>query len=168
MKTLAAIAPILATVGALAAPASAQKSRAPHAAATDKKPEGFSIPVRAGGLGDAFDIGPRRVALPVGDEPAFARRAHGLSDGQVETVLKAHLADVEHCWNKQPASQRKTDTTAVLRLSVDAAGKVSSVEVAGELPAGAPRCISAAVTRWTFPAMEIASQVETAVALRAL
>ena len=147
----------LATISLLSAPALAEKRTSP----SDKK-------VHRDRFGEGFDIGPRHTALPGGEEPALAQRPHGLSDGQVAVVLKAHLAEVEYCWNKQPPARRRADTTAVLRLTVEATGKVSAVEVDGELPAGAPKCIATAANRWTFPAAEIQSQVETAVALRAL
>ena len=147
----------LATLGLLSAPALAEKRTSP----SDKK-------VHKDRFGEAFDIGPRHTALPAGEEPARALRAHGLSDGPVSVVLKAHLAEVEYCWNKLPFAARRADTMAVLRLTVEASGKVSAVEVAGELPAGTPKCIATAANRWTFPTAEIQSQVETAVALRAL
>jgi hypothetical protein len=56
----------------------------------------------------------------------------------------------------------------MLKLDVEPSGKVSGLELSGDVPAGAHKCISEAVLRWQFPVVEEGSEVETGVSLRGL
>src|SRR4051812_4393026 len=62
--------------------------------------------------GEAFDLAPRHAATPVETEQVAKKKV--LSQLQVNQVVKARLADVQYCWNRLPATQRKLDATAVL------------------------------------------------------
>jgi hypothetical protein len=150
MKTSTAI--VVGAVALLVAPAFADKSPASIA----KKPN----------CGESFDLAPRRAVTPIGDETAPAK-PKTLTDNQVAQVVKGKLADIQYCWSRLPAAQRIADTTAILRMEVEA-GAVADVEVTGKLPADAASCIAAAAERWVFPVVEVGSVVEYPVALRAL
>lgn len=152
---------VIGAVSLLAAPALAGKPRV----APEKKAS-ISDTLKKLDLGGSFDLGKRAKATPVGEEPDYVPRLKPLSDGQVAQVVKAKLPDVQYCWNRLPAAARQADTTAVIKLSVEASGKVTAVNVEG--PKEAQKCISAAAARWTFPTAEIESEIETAVALRAM
>ena len=117
-------------------------------------------------LGDAYDLAPRHAAMPRDVEAAAKPRTR--SDGQVAVVVKSKLPDIQYCWNRLPALKRSADVTAVLRLSVEAKGNVTGAEIGGDVPADAQSCINDAVRRWTFPAADALSQIEYAVALRAM
>ena len=119
-------------------------------------------------MGDLFELAPRHKDIPVGEEPVYVARPKPLSDGQINKVVKTKLAEVQNCWNRLPSDARKTDTTALIRLAVEADGSVTDVDIGGPIPAYAQKCIAAAAAKWTFPVAEISSDVETAVALRAL
>jgi hypothetical protein len=169
MKTslAARIFAALATVGLLGAPVLADT----HHATSEKKliPDvGRPKAKKAFNLGESYDLAPRRAALPEGDVPLLNARPRALTDAQIGRVMKKQLADVEYCWNRLPAPARQTDTTAVLKLSVEINGIVSDVEVESSVPASAQKCIAAAAGRWTFPVAETNSQVEYAVGLRAM
>ena len=151
-------------VGLVGAPVLADTHRAPP----DKKLDAGRTKTKKPLLGESFDLAPRRSALPEGDEPLPVARPKSLTDAQIARVMKKQLGDVEYCWNRLPAPARKTDTTAVITLSVEMTGVVSGVEVDSDVPASAQKCISACAARWVFPIAEASSQVEYAVALRAM
>jgi hypothetical protein len=73
-----------------------------------------------------------------------------LTQAQVEEVMKTKLADVDACWRRVPADQRKKDASAVLKIEIDDGGEVQTVDVAG-VPGDAARCIAKAAVAWTFP-----------------
>ena len=117
--------------------------------------------------GETFDLAPRHAATPAGDETARPAKPHALTDAQVAQVVKARLAEVQYCWSRLPAPQRTVDTTAILRMEIEA-GVVTDVEVTGKVPAAATACIADVAERWVFPVAELGSVVEYPVALRAL
>lgn len=84
----------------------------------------------------------------------------GLSQVQIVDFMNAHSADIQLCWAKVPAAQRADAATALLRLAVSDQGKVTDIEVDGDVPAGAHKCITSAVARWQFPVAETSSDVE--------
>jgi hypothetical protein len=84
----------------------------------------------------------------------------GLSQIQIVDFMNAHAGDIQLCWAKVPPAQRADAATALLRLSVSDAGQVTDIEVAGDVPAGAHKCITSAVARWQFPVAETSSDVE--------
>jgi hypothetical protein len=152
----------LATVGLLSAPALADARRPSETKPAQKK-------AKAPNMGASFELGPRHAALPSeDDEPVIKARPRPLSEGQVTQVVMKKLGDVQYCWNRLPAAARRVDTTAVLRFSVQITGVVGTVDVAGEVPPSAQKCIAAAAGRWTFPVAETQSDIEYAVALRAM
>lgn len=169
MQTIQRIFLAIATVGLLGAPVLADTHQ-PSSPSSSKKP--VAEPARPKAkkldLGESFDLAPRHNAVPEGDVPLPNVRPRALSDAQIGRVMKKQLGDVEYCWNRLPAPSRRTDTTAVLKLSVETTGVVSAVEVASDVPASAQKCIATAAARWTFPVAETLSQVEYAVALRAM
>jgi hypothetical protein len=116
--------------------------------------------------GESFDLAPRHASTPAGDTEQVAKKV--LSQLQVNTVIKAKLADVQYCWNRLPAAQRKLDATALLELEIDATGEVETVDVGGQLSQEASRCIAVAAAKWQFPVADQAGEFEYAVALRAM
>jgi hypothetical protein len=122
-------------------------------------------PLKKPNCGESFDLAPRHAALPAEAEHVAKKL---LTDGQVATVVKAKLADVQYCWNRLPAGQRKTDATAVLRLAIDATGEVETVDVGGLVSQEAQRCIAVAAAKWQFPVADELGEFEYAVALRAM
>jgi hypothetical protein len=116
--------------------------------------------------GEHYDLAPRHVTTPSGDAALVAKKV--LTQGQVATVVKAKLADVQFCWNRLPAVQRKADTTAILKLAIDATGEVETVDVGGPVPQDASRCIQLVAAKWQFPVADQSGDFEYAVALRAM
>lgn len=84
----------------------------------------------------------------------------GLSQVQIVDFMNAHASDIQLCWATLPAAQRADAATALLRLSVSDAGKVTDIEVDGDVPAGAHKCITQSVSRWQFPVAETSSDIE--------
>jgi hypothetical protein len=144
-------------------PASDTRTLAPPRPA-DKAPK------RGLGMGESFDLVPRRSAQPKQDLSAVeaVAKPKTLTDVQVSTVVSKHSREIQHCWNKLPQAQRVDACSVMLKLSIEAAGKVSAIELSGDVPAGAHKCITAAAMRWQFPAVEEASEIETGVSLRSL
>jgi hypothetical protein len=77
-----------------------------------------------------------------------------LSQTQVEDVLKTKVGEVEACWTKLPADQRKKDVAAVLTVEIDDTGEVQTVEVAG-VPEETQRCVAIAAVAWEFPRTDV-------------
>jgi hypothetical protein len=84
----------------------------------------------------------------------------GLSQVQIVDFMNAHAGDIQLCWAKVPAALRADAATALLRLAISDAGKVTDIEVDGDVPAGAHKCITTAVARWQFPVAETSSDIE--------
>jgi hypothetical protein len=91
-----------------------------------------------------------------------------LSQAQVASVVQSHMDEIQVCWNMLPKSQRADACTADLRLSISETGAVTDIEIVGPVPATAHKCITSAVSRWSFPAAEIASDVEYGISMRSL
>lgn len=120
-------------------------------------------------FGESFDLAPRHAALPRETETVEApRQPKTLGDAQLAAVIDKRLPDIEHCWNKLPQRQRLEACTALLDLTVEPSGSVSAIEIGGDVPAGAHRCITRAVARWRFPTADEPSKVEYGIALRSL
>lgn len=122
-------------------------------------------PLKKPNCGESFDLAPRHAALPTEAEHVVKKT---LTDGQVAIVVKAKLADVQYCWNRLPPAQRKVDTTAILKLAIDATGEVETVDVGGLVSLDAQRCIAVAASKWQFPVADEVGEFEYAVALRAM
>src|SRR5260221_5027355 len=124
-----------------------------------------TAPLKKPNCGEAFDLAPRHAALPTEAEHVVKKT---LTERQVATVVKGKLADVQYCWNRLPAVQRKADATVILKLAIDATGEVETVDVGGLVSQDAQRCISVAAAKWQFPIADELGEFEYAVALRAM
>jgi hypothetical protein len=88
-----------------------------------------------------------------------------LSRAQVASVVEAHKGDIQLCVSMAPASLRVNEVA--LSLSISETGSVSDLAVPAGLAAVTHNCISAAVSKWSFPVAETASELDYAIALRA-
>lgn len=84
----------------------------------------------------------------------------GLSQSQVEDVLKTKVGEVETCWMKLPADQRKKDVGAVLSIEIDDDGEVQTASLAN-VPDDASRCVALAAVAWEFPRSDVKADAET-------
>lgn len=105
--------------------------------------------------------------LPPAEKEAVAK-PKSLSEAQIAEVMKAHLDEVQYCWNRLPAKLRGSDASLTVSLSVAPKGDVIDKTLVGDAPQEAKACIAGLVDRWQFPAAELASDVEYPVALRAI
>jgi hypothetical protein len=117
-------------------------------------------------LGASYVLGGRRAAKPEREVEQIIPKS--LSQAQVATVVQAHMSDIQNCWELLPKVQRTEAATAMLRLSIADDGRVTDIELGGDVPAGAHKCMTSAVGRWTFPVAETRSDVEYGIALRSL
>lgn len=164
MKTT--IATVVAVLGSLAAPALAGRARvpakpAPAPAAAPAEEDLFKkLP-----MGDGFDLTRRERAANLPGEAVKEVKLRSLTDAQVAQTFKVRGEEINFCWDRLPSSQRIAGT-AVLRLQVEAEGKVTSAEISGDAPSEAASCIREAAEHWVFPRADVPSQVEHAVRLR--
>lgn len=128
------------------------------------KPAKAKAPVA--NLGASYVLGGRHAAKPEREVEQIIPKS--LSQAQVATVVQHHMGDIHNCWELVPRAQRADVCTAMLRLSISDAGNVTDIEIGGDVPAGAHKCIASAIARWTFPAAETTSDVEYGIALRSL
>jgi hypothetical protein len=91
-----------------------------------------------------------------------------LSQAQIATVVQSHMADIQNCWDLLPKAQRTDACTAQLRLTISDAGQVTDIELGGDVPAGAHKCMTSAIAHWTFPVAETKSEIEYGISLRSL
>ncbi|NVB77886.1 MAG: hypothetical protein HOV81_05775 [Kofleriaceae bacterium] len=119
-------------------------------------------------LGDHYVLGGHKVESTAPREEVQQFVPRGLSDAQVSTVVQKSSADLQVCWAKLPAAQRADRCTAMMKLSIDDAGKVTAVEVGGDVPASTHACITSVVKRWQFPTAETSTVAETGVSMRSL
>jgi hypothetical protein len=110
-------------------------------------------------MGSNYVLGARKTAEQPKEEVQQIV-LKGLSQVQIVDFMNAHASDIQLCWAKVPAAQRADAATALLRLSISDAGKVTDIEVDGDVPAGAHKCITSAVARWQFPVAETSSDIE--------
>jgi hypothetical protein len=127
---------VIALLG-LCAPALAQ-SKVPAKKAPEKKPN----------CGDAYVVGKKDTG------------PKSLAQTQVEDVLKSKVGEVETCWLKLPADQRKKDVAAVLSVEIDDDGEVQTAALAG-VPDDASRCVAVAAVAWEFPRSDVKADAET-------
>lgn len=97
-----------------------------------------AAPVKKLNCGESYVVGPKDSGRT------------SLTQAQVDEVLKTKVGEVEACWTKLPADQRKKDVSAVLTLEIDDTGEVQTVEVTN-VPDEAQRCIAVAAVAWEFP-----------------
>ncbi len=84
----------------------------------------------------------------------------GLAPSAVEDVLKSKVGEVETCWQKLPADQRKKDVAAVLSIEIDDDGEVQTAALAG-VPDETSRCVAVAAVAWEFPRSDVKADAET-------
>jgi hypothetical protein len=132
-------------LGALAGAASADKAKSKA-----KKPN----------FGESFELKSRSSSRPHDIDPAIVRNVAA----QPARAIKDKVSDLEICWLKLSAGKRLA-SSAMLRLTVEAAGNVSAVRVDGELPAGVAKCISSMASRWSWAPGDARSEIEHGVTL---
>ncbi len=117
-------------------------------------------------LGLAYGLKQRRAAMPseqiAEDSEQFDAKA--LTESQVGKIVRERSDELEYCWLRLPPAKRVV-SAAILHLSIHGTGKVASVEVNGDLPAGVAKCITSAASRWTFPVADAATEVDHGIML---
>lgn len=113
-------------------------------------------------LGLAYGLKTRQAALPSVHVEDF--EAKPLTENQVGAIVRERAEDLEYCWLRLPAKKRVV-SAAILHLKIEATGKVSAVEVNGEMPAGVDKCIAQMASRWTFPAADAPSEIDHGIML---
>lgn len=120
-------------------------------------------------IGEGYDLPrlDRKAKLPTEAVVETSTASKTLTPYQVSEVVKMRRDDVEYCWAGVAILDRMP-CTAVLKLSVDPQGNVTSAKVGGDAPASVARCLGDAVTHWSFPTTELKSDVSYPIALRTL
>jgi hypothetical protein len=162
MKTITAV---IALLGALAAPAAADRGHAKPAAARLVAQAAVADPFKSLARGTGFDLSRRDRAAALPTEAKQEIKLLPLTDAQVSQTVKVRGEDVNFCWDRLPKSMRVA-STAVLHLQIEADGKVTSVTVDGDAPDEATSCIRDAAASWVFPRADVPSTVEHAIRLR--
>jgi hypothetical protein len=135
--------------------------KAPVAKPGSKKLKAAKAPVAK--LGTAYVLGKHTSDCPTAQDTVRVV-PKSLSRAQVASVVEAHKGDIQLCVSIAPAAQRVNDVG--LSLSIDETGAVSDLALPAELAIATRNCISAAVSKWSFPVAETASELEYAIALR--
>jgi hypothetical protein len=117
-------------------------------------------------MGKDYVLGRRESAKPGAEAEHIIPKS--LSQSQVATVVQSHMSDIQSCWNAVPRQLRVDACTADLKLSISDAGVVTDIELGGDVPASAHKCITSAIARWSFPVTEAKSEVEYGISLRSL
>jgi len=117
-------------------------------------------PTKKPNYGESFELKGRFASKPRDVDPTIVKNVE-----QAPTrVIKDKVGDLEYCWLKLPAGKRAA-SSAMLRVTIEAAGNVTQARVEGELPAGVGKCITSAANRWTFPAADARSEIEHGITL---
>ncbi len=117
-------------------------------------------------MGKNYVLGGRESAKPTTEVEQFVPRS--LGQAQVATVVQSHMGDIQTCWNSVPKQLRVDACTLDLKLSISDSGAVTDVELGGDVPASAQKCITSAISHWSFPVAETKSDVEYGISLRSL
>jgi hypothetical protein len=118
-------------------------------------------------MGDKYVLGTKREsAKPTQEVEQIIPKS--LSQSQVATVVQSHMGEIQQCWNMIPKQLRADACTADLKLEINEAGDVTDIELGGDVPASAQKCMSSAISHWTFPTAETTSDVEYGISLRSL
>lgn len=169
-KVVAPLAP-LPVKAKLEQPTSAAPSDAPP---VEVKPESKklveSYDLGKVSLGENYDVlkpgrGSARTALPGEAEMVIVPRS--LSQQQVASVVKEKGSELDYCWQRLSIIDR-VPSTAVLKLKIDVAGKVTSLAIGGDAPAAVNACLKETVPHWVFPEAETKSELSYPVAFRSL
>ncbi|MDX2086757.1 MAG: hypothetical protein SFX73_02850 [Kofleriaceae bacterium] len=162
MKTiqLASIALALTSFTALAdARPARSKPRAVASAAVEQSPIVLSKDIKVTGeFGKDFTLGLRR-ATEVAVAETDKGPARTVTESAVGKVVRERSEELEYCWLRVPAAKR-TASSAVLKLMIEASGSVAGASLEGEVPAGVTKCIEAAAAKWTFPAEDEGCEIE--------
>jgi hypothetical protein len=113
-------------------------------------------------LGLGYGLKSRKTEVPETDVETF--EVKGLKENQVGAIVRERSEDLEYCWLRLPAAKRVV-SAAILHLSIEASGKVATVEVNGDLPAGVAKCITQMAGRWAFPVADVASEIDHGIML---
>jgi hypothetical protein len=113
-------------------------------------------------FGESYGLKTRKTALP--RETVQAEAPLQLNENQMTSVIKQHLDEVQYCWMRVPRGKRVV-SAAILVLAIEPLGRVTSVEVNGDLPAGAARCIQTVASRWLFPATDKSAEISHGITL---
>jgi hypothetical protein len=107
---------------------------------------------------ESYGMKARKAAMP-SDALAIVEAAKSVSNAQVTQVINERIEELEYCWLRLPASKRVA-SSAMIHFAIEASGTVAGIEVEGQLPAGVAKCITAATSKWTFPAADAGCEVE--------
>lgn len=113
-------------------------------------------------FGDDYVIKNRETETPTVDAETF--EAKPITESVAAKVVRERADLLEYCWLRVPAGKRVA-SSAVLKLAIEAGGSVVGAEVEGELPAGVGKCITAAASKWTFPAADSGCEIEHGISL---
>lgn len=166
---IAALALSLTSFGALASSAEAKparpKPKAVASAAVERSPIVLSKDIKVTGeLGQDYTLGLRRATeVAVGESDKGPARS--VTESAVGKVVRERSEELEYCWLKVPAAKR-TASSAVLKLMIEASGAVAGADLEGEVPAGVSKCITAAAAKWTFPAADEGCEIEHGLSLQ--
>jgi hypothetical protein len=114
-------------------------------------------------LGSSYVLGRHTSDCPTAQDTVRVV-PKSLSRAQVASVVEAHKGDIQLCVSIAPAATRVNNVG--LSLSIAEAGTVTELALPAGLATATRNCISAAVSKWTFPATETGSEIEYAIALR--
>jgi hypothetical protein len=122
-------------------------------------------------IGKDYVLGGRdakRTAAKPGEREVVEFIPRSLTQAQVATVVQSHMSDIQNCWDLVPKAHRADACTAMLRLTIADDGAVTDIELGGDVPAGAHKCLTSAIAKWQFPAAEAKSEIEYGISLRSL
>lgn len=115
-------------------------------------------------LGNDFGLKKRATALPTPEIDTEQFEAKSLTENQVGDIVRERAEELEYCWLRLPAKQRVV-SAAILHLEIAGSGKVTAIEVNGDMPAGVDKCITKMASRWTFPAADAPTSVDHGIML---
>jgi hypothetical protein len=128
-------------------------------------PASSSVDAAADASAGSFDLSrldDRRGTTPTGDG-AIRMQALPLTEAQVGDVVRSHRTELDYCWSRLPAAQRREGGSFDLRLMIEPKGTVTSVALGGDAPASLGKCVAGAAKRWTFPVADTRTEIEYAV-----
>ena len=150
-------------------PVAAATSEAPVEVKPESKKLVESYDLGKVSLGESYDVlkpgRGTRSALPGEAEMVIVPRS--LTSQQVGLVVKEKSSELDYCWQRLSIIDR-VPSTAVLKLKIDVAGKVTSLVIGGDAPASVNACLKETVPHWVFPEAETKSDLSYPVAFRSL
>lgn len=163
----AALALALTSFGALASSADAKPARSKaKSAPVVKTPLVLVQDIEVqGDFGGEYTLGLRR-ATEVAVNDAERDPAKSVTESTVAKVVYERADELEYCWLRVPAAKR-TASSAMLKLIIEASGAVAYVDLEGEVPAGVSKCITSAAAKWTFPSADEGCEIEHGISLNA-